>query len=209
MKGMLDKAITVRSATSEIRKNYASRLKLTEEQWGAVTVALGALRDTCVALFWFEEKGFGNEIEIGRDIFNRYGFLQGLFLQQEAIQELKVVLTGAELSAGQAWSKIRDIRHMLVAHPIRRDKLNDRRSPLVRQAHIAGWGGSHSLQTVQIHVWKKDRYQLEEINLDKLLHDYKLEAYEILDEVLREILKKARLKMIEDDQIPPSASSVC
>jgi hypothetical protein len=89
---------------------------------------------------------------------------------------------------------------MLVAHPIRRKKLKDHRSSLVRQTHIAGWDCVPSLGALQIHVWEKDQHRLEETRFDKLVHDYKQEAYAILDEVLREILKKARLKMIDSER---------
>jgi hypothetical protein len=116
-----------------------------------------------------------------------YGFLQGVFLQQDAIKQISQDLMpdGAKASPSSAWSQLRELRNMTVGHPTAygRNQSNMQRV-LISRITISDDG-------FQYQVWDKTKPDPSFVDsgLRTLYGDYKREAQTLLKNIL-EFLRK-------------------
>lgn len=81
-------------------------------------VALDTAEDSMLALSNYR-RGRGGSTD-GEKYLKLYGFLQAIFLQQDAIRELHSLFVGAftEPAARSAWKQLRELRNLTVGHPV-------------------------------------------------------------------------------------------
>ena len=85
-------------------------------------VALDTAEDAMLALSNYESGGIGSDD--GEKYLKLYGFLQAIFLQQDAIRELYRLFVGnfAEPPDASAWKQLRELRNLTVGHPIEKGR---------------------------------------------------------------------------------------
>ena len=83
---------------------YSNHFQNLSDQWNILCVAMDTLEDTCLALQNFEKLGVGNCD--GERYLRLYGFLQAIFLQQDAIGELYRIFTKNTLKVIKVASKL-------------------------------------------------------------------------------------------------------
>ncbi|TAK96033.1 hypothetical protein EPO05_02660, partial [Patescibacteria group bacterium] len=129
----MDKSLKIESVATQIRNIFNnSTIKKTRVHsrkhygdWNQFCAALDTIEDTCLAIDNFQ-KGT-NDLFIKNPYLAIYGLLQALFIQQDAVNYLKVSLFGGK---GIDWRdkkyielfKIRQIRNETIGHPVRTNK---------------------------------------------------------------------------------------
>jgi hypothetical protein len=143
-------------------------------------VALDTAEDTMLALSHYDSEGIGSDD--GEKYLRLYGFLQAIFLQQDAIEELCTLFAGnlAEPVDTSAWKRLRELRNLTVGHPIEkgRGKVPRKRTFITRV----------SLETdgFDYQVWNQDTtdFSFERADLLAIYAAYKQEATALLKNVL-------------------------
>lgn len=93
--------------------------------WNQFCAALDTLEDTCLAIENFQKDP--NDFFIKNPYLATYGFLQALFIQQDAVNFLKISLFG--ISNNIDWKdkkyselfKIRQVRNETIGHPVKKE----------------------------------------------------------------------------------------
>jgi len=161
------------------------------DDWMKLCVSMDILRDTCNALRYFEESGFGKDV--GETYLKLYGFFQAIFLQQDAIRGLHSVITKSEFKKDEnsSWSNIRELRNIIVGHPIEKktDKTTKRTVPVQAfmsndEFMIASWDKVKMVEEfIQIKI--KVTYEQYKIDAEKQLeniYDHQIKRWgEIMD----------------------------
>jgi hypothetical protein len=90
-------------------------------------VALDTAEDTMLALSNYEGGDIGSDD--GEKYLKLYGFLQAIFLQQDAIRELHRLFVGdfAEPASTSAWKQLRELRNLTIGHPIEKGLVRQQR----------------------------------------------------------------------------------
>lgn len=154
-----------------------------DDRFFSLLVGLDTAEDAAEALLNYEERGLGNTE--GEKYLRLYGFLQGVFLQQDAIKQISQSLMPlwAKPSPSSAWSRLRELRNMTVGHPTAygRDQSNMQRV-LISRITISDDG-------FQYQVWDKTRSDPSFIDGDLRTNynDYKREAQMLLENILEHV----------------------
>ncbi len=157
---------------------YSQQYESKPDEWNEICAAMDVLDDTCMALENYEHCGLGGDE--GEKYLRMYGFLQGIFLQQDAIRPLYKAFTGNQLnpSSDSGWVAIRDLRNLTVGHPIEK-----------RNAHGV-WRCFISRVTMnsngfQLKIWNKEKnvVEIETVDLKSLYERYKSEVVTYLQDI--------------------------
>ena len=156
-----------------------------DDQFFSLLVGIDTAEDAAQALLNYEEQGLGSSD--GEKYLRLYGFLQAIFLQQDAIKQISQHLMplAVKASSSSAWSQLRELRNMTVGHPTAygRDKSNMQRV-LISRITISDDG-------FQYQVWDKTKSDpcFVDGELRTLYDDYKREAQTLLENVLESLRK--------------------
>jgi hypothetical protein len=151
-----------------------------DDQFFSLLAGIDTAEDAAEALLNYEEQGLGSSD--GEKYLRLYGFLQGVFLQQDAIKQVSQHLMPPSVKAppNSAWSQLRELRNMTVGHPTAygRDQSNMQRVSISRIT-ISDDG-------FQYQAYDKAKSDLSFIDagLRTLYDDYKREAQTLLENVL-------------------------
>jgi hypothetical protein len=143
-------------------------------------VALDTAEDTMLALSNYENGRTGSDD--GEKYLRLYGFLQAIFLQQDAIKKLHELFVGnfTELADTSAWKQLRELRNLTVGHPIEKGQGKQPR----RRAFIT----RISLETdgFDYQVWHQETgtFSFERADLSAIYATYKQEAVSLLGSIL-------------------------
>ena len=164
---------------------YDRHFKAHLDEWNALCVAMDTLGDSCLALGYYEASGIGKEDS--EKYLKLYGLLQAIFLQQDSIRQLNRVFLGSDLQSDSdsAWKKIRDLRNLTVGHPIeKREKAGTKRCFISRVTIRTGG--------FQLLIWNSDKEQneFEDVDLQSLYKQYKLEAVKHLESIAQGQIKR-------------------
>lgn len=121
-------------------------------------------------------------------IFYAIGFLQTLYIQQDLVDELRVIFK-LPSSNSENIKEIRSLRNELVGHPISRDRKNKLISTVF-------WGDKVSFNNINYIRYNEGEFENSEnisINIDYIIDSHK----KYLSDSFDEILKKEK-KMIKD-----------
>jgi hypothetical protein len=99
-------------------------------------VALDTAEDTTLALSNYESGAIGSDD--GEKYLKLYGFLQAIFLQQDAIRELHRLFVGnfADPADMSAWKQLRELRNLTVGHPIEKGGKEQRRRTFITRVSL-------------------------------------------------------------------------
>lgn len=155
-----------------------------DDEFFSLLVGIDTAEDA-EALLNYEEQGLG--ISDGEKYLRLYGFLQAVFLQQDAIKQIsqRLMPPHVKASPSPAWSQLRELRNMTVGHPTAygRDQSNMQRV-LISRITISDDG-------FQYQVWDKTKSDPSFVDggLRSLYDDYKREAQKVLENVLDSVRK--------------------
>ena len=167
--------------------------KDTPDKWNMLCVSMDTLGDTCQALLDFELKGI--EGDFGEKYLRLYGFLQAIFIQQDAIRylcksflqfslELKSLYEKLRSSSSHLknWDTIRKLRNLTAGHPIemKRDKI-------VKRCFITRVSISSHGFTLLVYNANENKDEFKHIDLQEVYSGYKGEATSILEEILNNL----------------------
>jgi hypothetical protein len=143
-------------------------------------VALDTAEDAMLALSNYESEGIGSED--GEKYLRLYGFLQAIFLQQDAIRELHRLFVGsfAEPADTSAWKRLRKLRNLTVGHPVNKGRRAEpRRRTFITRVSLKTDGFDYQ-------VWHQGTREtsFENADLSTLYAAYQKEAASFLREIL-------------------------
>ena len=174
----------IRELVDAVRNEIESRSlwPTDDDQFFALLVAIDTAEDTAEALLNYEQHGLGSGD--GEKYLRLYGFLQGVFLQQDAVRWiLQYLMPDQKASPSLAWSQLRELRNMTVGHPTAYglDKSNLQRV-LISRITISDDG-------FQYQLWDKAKSDpvFFDASLCTLYPDYKREAQTLLESVLESL----------------------
>lgn len=179
MKEICSLVVKIRDLVNELdlfKKRFQNNLK----DWNRLCSSMDYVEDTCEACTDYEGSGFGKKI--GGKYLRLYGFLQSIFLQQDAISTLSEIFLTKSVNSNppKNWKRIRDLRNMSAGHPVEYNY----GSKSVFLSRVALVNNS-----VQLLVWNnttnKDRFK--DVNITQLYKGYITEANTILREIKRGI----------------------
>ena len=162
--------------------------------WNTLCVSMDTLGDTCEALLNFESEGLGDEpIEgsCGQKYLRLYGFLQAVFLQQDAVRYLMDSLSQPFHKMGvnlDNWNEIRELRNLTVGHPIEKTKNKTIKRCFISRVSLSPWGFK-----VLIYSATENRDEFKDIDLQNLYSGYKREAVAILGEVVNNLERRGNI----------------
>lgn len=166
-------------------KFYDEYFKNHLDKWNILCASMDTIEDTTLAINQFEEEG------IKKDDRNKYlglyGLLQAVFLQQNAIKSLLKVIQECLNGEGEfkkfedykseSWKKIREYRHLSIAHPTKNKSF---KKGHIKRAMISRI--SISSEGFKVLCWDKKNNNPEEvkISLRDLLREYRTDVKIIL-----------------------------
>ena len=101
-------------------------LKKKNGDWNQFCAALDTIGDTCLAIQNFQQDP--NDLFIKNPYLSTYGILQALFIQQDAVNYLKISLFGNDKKIDWSnakyaeLSKIRQVRNETIGHPVKTEQ---------------------------------------------------------------------------------------
>ncbi len=118
----------------------------------------------------------------GEKYLRLYGFLQAIFLQQDAIRELHQLFAGnfAKPADASAWKRLRELRNLTVGHPIEKGRETEpRRRTFITRVSLETDG-------LDYQVWYQGTREtsFESADLSTLYTAYEKEAASFLEKVL-------------------------
>jgi hypothetical protein len=121
---------------ADLRRHFGGDMdRVTKAQ-----VALDTAEDTALALSDYESGATGSDD--GEKYLKLYGFLQAVFLQQDAIRELHQLFAGnfAKPADATAWKQLRELRNLTVGHPIEKGGKGQRRRTFITRVSLKSDG---------------------------------------------------------------------
>src|SRR5262249_39327816 len=106
-----------RSAISSQLRNSAGCSKLQGDQYAAYSSSMSLIQDTGEAVEADLATDFSSDPM--RAYLEFWGVMQAIFIQQDAIHELHLVIAGARpiLPPGSAWASLREVKNTCAGHP--------------------------------------------------------------------------------------------
>ena len=162
------------------RVDLLSHFEKDSDRVATAYVALDTAEDTSTALSHYET----SEAIVSDDCekyLRLYGFLQAIFLQQDASVELHQLFVGSrpEPAGESAWTELRSLRNVTVGHPVEVKRLGEIRRTFVNRACLDADG-------FEYEVWNKAKadFSSERADLKALYADYEQEAAALFEAVL-------------------------
>ena len=148
------------------------------DRFAQYETAMLLIQDTIEALWTHRRRDFSKSsmaayIEV-------WGVMQAVFIQQDALLELATAVGAATPQTGPAWGAIRDLRNVLVGHPI--NKRSPGKTPL--RAFMGRQPKSYRDLTYELWDAEADRTTFPRVDLGQMLDDYETEAASHLAAVL-------------------------
>lgn len=166
---------------------YSQQYKSKPDEWNEICAAMDVLEDTCIALENYERCGLGSDD--GEKYLRLYGFLQGIFLQQDSIRRLYKAFTENQLnpSSDSGWVEIRNLRNLTVGHPIEKRNGQGVWRCFISRVTV----NSHGFQ---LRVWNKEKNvaEIETVDLKALYERYKLEGVTYLQDICKALTTRWR-----------------
>ena len=149
------------------------------DRFAQYETAMLLMQDTIEALWAHRGRDFATSnmaayIEV-------WGVMQAVFIQQDALTELAVALGAPKPETGPAWDAIRDLRNVLVGHPV------NKRLAITKTAGRAFMGRQQqSYHELTYEFWDAaaGRTTFPRVNLGKMFDAYEREAADHLAAVL-------------------------
>jgi hypothetical protein len=142
-----------------------------------VAVAMDTAEDAGEAMLAYERTPFERD-DFGEGYLRLYGFLQAVFLQQDALAELNEQFLKPKLDTQRmaGWTAIRALRNRITGHPVRHHR--DERIFITRIS-LNQW-------FLQYQIWNDESQTpvSDEVNLEYLYDEYKKDAARLLRMVL-------------------------
>lgn len=188
--------------------------------WNQFCAAIDTLQDTCLAIENFRHDP--NDLFVKNPYLSTYGILQALFIQQDAVNYLKISLLGSSKKID--WSnkkyselaKIRQLRNETIGHPVKTEKKgrkskygNDEitsctidRSSLTKDGfqYMLWMNSKTESKTIQFSeiIKLQDDYLSAELNsiMKELKKEEKQHKTKFKDEKLADLLNKPSLYQI-------------
>ncbi len=159
---------------------YDRHFRAHPDDWHTLCAAMDALGDTALALQEFETNGLG--LLPGERYLRLYGFMQAIFLQQDAIKKVADLLRTRPLVIPDhtGWSELRELRNLSAGHPLE----NTRNKPgTTKRVFVSRPSISES--SVTLMVWDKNESASKflHVNIGELYASYKREALSYLLEI--------------------------
>lgn len=131
---MKDESLKIESLASEIRNFFNNStikktnvfLKKQDGDWNQFCTAIDTIEDTCLAIENFRHGP--NDLFIKNPYLATYGILQALFIQQDAVNYLKISLfdNSKKIDWGNKkyseLAKIRQVRNETIGHPVKTER---------------------------------------------------------------------------------------
>jgi hypothetical protein len=136
-----------------------------------------------LALSHYEKVGIGSDI--GEKYLRLYGFLEAVYLQQDAIKELYTVFVGnfLEPATTSAWTQLRELRNLTAAHPVEKGRgKQPRKRTFITQVSLESDG-------FDFQVWHQETSEVsfERADLAAIYSGYKEEAASVLEKIVAEL----------------------
>ncbi|MFM0288378.1 hypothetical protein [Paraburkholderia megapolitana] len=157
-----------------------------EDDYAAYYTAMFLLQDTSESLMHHRQKEFPTDSPL-QAYLEFWGVLQAVFIQQDAIIELRQVVFEHHPSTAHltAWTELREFRNVCAGHPVRKDRPKPN---IVRSFMGRGFGG---YQSVKYERWERDGTRsYPRVPFGQMIDDYSVEAAEELAKVLTEMKRR-------------------
>jgi hypothetical protein len=147
------------------------------DQGTAIAVAMDTAEDAAEAMLTYERTPFQRD-NFGENYLHLYGFLQAVFLQQDALEELHERFFESELDTKQmsGWRAIRELRNRTTGHPVKYKKSE---RVFISRISLNQW-------SFQYQVWVAESQTpiTDHVNLKSLYEGYKQDAASVLSKIL-------------------------
>jgi hypothetical protein len=146
----------------------------------AISVSMDTAEDAAEAMLAYERTPFKPD-EFGENYLRLYGFLQAIFLQQDALKELHRRFLKSEFKTEglPAWDAIRMLRNRTTGHPIFRGNFE---RIFIARVTLNQW-------FFQYQIWNEDSQTIAfaDVDLKELFGAYKSVAIDLLQKILGSI----------------------
>jgi hypothetical protein len=161
-------------------QGYAGGYFSGPDEGPGVAVAMDTAEDAAEAMLAYERAPFQQD-DFGENYLRLYGFLQAVFLQQDALVELNEQFLKSKPDTRKipGWSAIRALRNRITGHPVKHH--GDERIFITRIS-LNQW-------FLQYQIWNDESQTpvFDEVNLESLYEAYKKGATSLLQMVLNTI----------------------
>ena len=168
-----------RSAISSQFQNSTGWTKLQGDQYAAYSTSMSLIQDTAEAVEAHLGADFSSEP--ARAYLEFWGVMQAIFIQQDAIHELHLVIAGARpiLPPGSAWASLREVKNTCAGQAA-----NGCKAAAAAQRTFMGRSFG-KYERITYELWEAGgRVRHPTFNLRRMIHDYDDEAGQILQNVL-------------------------
>jgi hypothetical protein len=148
------------------------------DRFAQYETAMLLMQDTIEALWTHRRRDFSTSAMAA--YIEVWGVMQAVFIQQDALLELATALGAEKPETGDAWDAIRDLRNLLVGHPV--NKRSPAKTPL--RAFIGRRQKSYRELTYELWDAAADRTTFPQVNLGQMLDAYESEAASHLAAIL-------------------------
>ena len=174
----MQQVLTGRSAISSQFQNSAGCSKLQGDRYAAYSTAMSLIQDTGEAVEAHLGVDFSSEPM--RAYLEFWGVMQAIFIQQDAIHELHLVIAGARpiLPPNSAWASLREVGKTCGGQVA-----NGKAAPATPRTFMGRSFGKY--ERITYELWEVGgRVRHPTFNLRRMIHDYDDEAGHILQGVL-------------------------
>jgi hypothetical protein len=174
----MQQVLNGRSAISSQFQNSAPRSKLQGDQYAAYSTSMSLIQDTGEAVEAHLGVDFSSEPM--RAYLEFWGVMQAIFIQQDAILELHLVIAGARpmLPPGSAWASLREVGNTCAGLAA-----GCKAGPAAQRTFLGRSFGKY--ERISYELWEAGgRVRHPTFSLRRMIHDYDNEAGQILQSVL-------------------------
>lgn len=148
------------------------------DRFAQYEAAMLLMQDTIEGLWTHRRRDFSASSMVA--YIEVWGVMQAVFIQQDALLELAAALGADRPQTGPAWDAVRDLRNLLVGHPV--NKRSPTRTPL--RAFMGRQPKSYRELTYELWDAAADRTTFPRVDLGQMLDAYESEAASHLAAVL-------------------------
>lgn len=169
------------------------RLQLKKNTWNRIWSCYSAIKDTDEAIGAYLKNKSANKEDIGLFILKIYGYLQALYVQQDAVKSLVEELRTVnevqwkfELRDYPGLQIIRDVRNDITGHPTDRNK---RRVKFYFALNLS----MSSSDSIFYHEYADNNTEYKEVNTTDLFERQHGEIINIIERIINELETSERL----------------
>jgi len=149
----------------------------TKHEGTLIAVAMDTAEDAAEAMLAYERATFEPDA-FGDNYLRLYGFLQAVFLQQDALEKLQSCFPVSTLDIREmsGWQTIRKLRNRTIGHPVKRGEFE---RIFLTRVSLNQW-------FFQYQIWndKSQTFTFHDANLMQDYEAYKHDAARLLREIL-------------------------